>query len=105
LKKKAQSKTKLSRTATEHLSLIDGVLVGWPNIAKFLGQPVSVVQRWAKNGMPVQRKGRSMIARPGELSRWLGKESRKEAVHIAQAGDDDMLSELRRALKEAREEK
>jgi hypothetical protein len=55
--------------------------------------------------MPVQRKGRSMTARPGELSRWLGKESRKEAVHIAQTADDDMLSELRLALKEARNEK
>ena len=86
------------------MSLIDGVLRGWPNIAKFLGQPVSVAQRWAKSGMPVQREGRFMTARAGELSRWLGKESRKEAVHIAQAGDDDMLSELRRALKEARKE-
>jgi hypothetical protein len=47
--------------------------------------------------MPVERKGRSMTARPGELSKWLGKESNKEAVHIAQAADDDMLSELRRA--------
>jgi hypothetical protein len=85
--------------------LIDGVLVGWFTIAKYLGQPVAVAQRWAKDGMPVERKGRSMTARPGELSRWLSKESRKEAVHIAQAADDNMLSELRRALKEARTEK
>jgi hypothetical protein len=83
----------------------DEVLVGWPTIAKYLGQPVAVAQRWAKDGMPVERKGRSMTARPGELSKWVGKESKKEAVHIAQAADDDILSELRRALKEARKTK
>ena len=96
---------KRRQKAIETPALIDGVLIGWPNIANYLGQPVPVAQRWAKDGMPVERKGRSMTARPGELSRWLGKESRKEAVYIAQAADDDMLSELRRALKQARNEK
>ncbi|HET8826756.1 MAG TPA: hypothetical protein VFM77_16565 [Terriglobales bacterium] len=105
MKKKAQAKTKATGEATETPVLIDGVLIGWPSIAKYLGQLVAVAQRWAKDGMPVERKGRSMTARPGELSRWLGKQSRTEAVHIAQAADDDMLSELRRALKEARKEK
>jgi hypothetical protein len=105
MKKKAQSKTKVTRKATETRVLIDGVLIGWPNIAKYLGQPVAVAQRWAKDGMPVERKGRSMTARPGELSTWLGKESKKEAVHIAQTADEDMLGELRRSLKEARNEK
>lgn len=95
----------MTRKATEPPVLIDGVLIGWPGIAKYLGQPVAVAQRWAKDGMPVERKGRSMTARPGELSKWLGRESRKEAVHIAQAADDDMLAELRRALREARNEK
>ena len=42
-------------------------LIGWPAIGKYLGQPVSVAQRWAKSGMPVERKGRSMTARPEEL--------------------------------------
>lgn len=93
------------RKATKTPVLIDGVLIGWPSIAKYLGQPAAVAQRWAKDGMPVERKGRSMTARAGELSKWLGKESRKEAVHIAQAADDDMLSDLRRALKEARSER
>jgi hypothetical protein len=97
VKKKAQSKRKVNPKAAKTPVLIDGVLIGWPNIAKYLGQPLAVAQRWAKDGMPVQRKGRSMTARPGELSRWLGKESRKEAVHIAQAADEDMLSELRLA--------
>ena len=105
MKKRVESKSKITRKSTETPVFIDGVLVGWPNIANYLGQPVSVAQRWAKSGMPVERKGRSMTARADELSRWLGKESRKEAVHIAQAPDEDMLGELRRALRQARNEK
>jgi hypothetical protein len=105
MKNKAHSQKKLTTKATETPLLIDQVLIGWPSIAKYLGQPVAVAQRWAKDGMPVERKGRSMTARPTELSKWLGKESKKEAVHIAQAAEDDMLSELRRALKEARKTK
>lgn len=46
-----------------------------------------------------------MTARSDELSKWLGKEVRQEAVHIAQAADDDMLTDLRRALREARKTK
>ena len=81
-------------------------LIGWPAIAKYLGQTVSVAQRWAKSGMPVQRKGRSMTARPEELSKWLGRESgTREPVHIAQPSDEDLLSDLRRGLKEVRKKK
>ena len=40
-------------------------ITGWQAIGKYLGQPVTVAQRWAKDGMPVQRKGRSMTAKPG----------------------------------------
>jgi hypothetical protein len=36
-----------------------GVLQGWRQIAAFLGEPVSVVQRWEKEGMPVQRRRRN----------------------------------------------
>jgi hypothetical protein len=30
------------------------ILKGWQQIAGFLGQPVSVAQRWATDGMPVK---------------------------------------------------
>jgi hypothetical protein len=50
-------------------------LQGWKAIADYLGQPVSVVQRWAKSGMPVRRKRRYVTASSDELSAWLGKES------------------------------
>jgi hypothetical protein len=35
-------------------------LKGWQEIAEFLGQPVSVAQRWAKTGIPVARQGRAV---------------------------------------------
>ena len=79
------------------------IITGWANIAKFLGQPVAVAQRWAKDGMPVQRKGRAMTASADELSKWLGRESGVgEPVHVAQEQDEDLLKELRRGLKEAK---
>ena len=55
-------------------------ITGWQAIGKYLGQPVTVAQRWAKDGMPVQRKGRSMTTNPEELSKWLGRESGAVAV-------------------------
>ena len=79
------------------------ILTGWPAIAKFLGQPMAVAQRWAKEGMPVQRKGRSMTAVPQELSKWLGRESgSQEPVHITQGTETDLVESLRRGLKQAR---
>jgi hypothetical protein len=79
------------------------ILTGWPAIAHFLGQPVAVAQRWAKEGMPVERKGRSMTASREELSKWLGREAgTREPVHITQSTDTDLLADLRRGLKELR---
>jgi hypothetical protein len=47
-------------------------LKGWRQIATFLGQPLSVAQRWSKSGMPVTHDGRRVQASPEELNRWLG---------------------------------
>jgi hypothetical protein len=41
-----------------------GVLKGWQKIATFLGQHVTVVQRWAKTGTPVTRQSRIVTAVP-----------------------------------------
>src|SRR5579872_3478171 len=73
------------------------LLTGWRQIAAFLGQPVSVTQRWAKSGMPVSREGRSVHASPEDLKRWLGRESAGEPVQIATEGAD-LSAELRREL-------
>jgi hypothetical protein len=52
-------------------------LKGWKQIAEFLGEPVSAVQRWASEGMPVHREGRFVATSPEELNVWLGEESGK----------------------------
>jgi phage terminase Nu1 subunit (DNA packaging protein) len=38
------------------------ILKGWEDIADFLGQTVSVAQRWQKSGMPVTREGRFALS-------------------------------------------
>ena len=72
------------------------VLKGWKDIARFLGQPSSTAQRWAREGMPVERKGRIVEAQPDKLNQWLGHVSH-EPVHIA-TDALDLSSELRRGL-------
>ena len=47
-------------------------LKGWKAIAEFLGEPVSVAQRWESEGMPVSRAGRSVTSTPEQLNAWLG---------------------------------
>jgi hypothetical protein len=72
------------------------ILKGWQQISAFFGEPVSVVQRWASEGMPVHREGRFVVANPEELTAWLGKQSGKP-VHIA-SDQSDLTAELKRGL-------
>jgi hypothetical protein len=78
-------------------------LRGWQAIADFLGQPVNVAQRWGREGMPVSRKGRYVIATPDELNSWLGRES-GEPVHVA-TSTTDLASEMKRGLQFVRQQK
>ncbi len=78
-------------------------LKGWQQIATFLGEPTSVVQRWASDGMPVRKQGRYVETTPDELNAWLGKESGKP-VHVA-TEDTDLTAELKRGLSFVRHEK
>jgi hypothetical protein len=71
-------------------------LKGWQQISSFFGEPVSVIQRWASEGMPVQRQGRLVVANSEDLTAWLGKQSGKP-VHIA-TDQSDMTAELKRGL-------
>ena len=80
------------------------LLKGWKPIGEFLGQPISVVQRWSRSGMPVRREGRSVVATPADLSRWLGRESgAAQPVHIAAGTDTDLAAELRKSLSAAKQ--
>jgi hypothetical protein len=85
----AKKKAKAKNDSTE--------LTGWQQIASFLGQPISVAQRWKKSGMPVTREGRRVHASPEALNRWLGHETTGEPVQIA-TESGDLSSELKRGL-------
>jgi phage terminase Nu1 subunit (DNA packaging protein) len=77
-------------------------LKGWQQIAAFLGEPVSVVQRWASEGMPVHKEGRFVSTSVDELNAWLGRESGKP-VHAA-TKKTDLTAELKRGLSYIRDE-
>jgi len=72
-------------------------LKGWQQVAEFLGQPTSVAQRWVRDGMPVQRQGRYVVATSDELNRWLGREAGGEPLHVA-TPEADLSAELKRGL-------
>ena len=81
-------------------------LQGWKAIAEYLGQPVASAQRWAKDGMPVQRSGRFVTADAKALDQWIARESHAAApVHIPRAGERDLVAELQRGLLAARKRK
>ena len=84
------------RTPSNKKQRPTAALKGWQEIARFLGEPVSVVQRWATEGMPVRREGRFVSTSPEELNAWLGKESGKP-VHVA-TENTDLSAELKRGL-------
>ena len=86
----------------EHSEAPDS-LKGWQQISAYLAQPTAVAQRWAREGMPVQRQGRFVIAKPEELAKWLGRES-GEPVRVV-TDQADLGSELKRALSEARKQR
>ncbi len=71
-------------------------LVGWQQIAAFLGVPMSTAHRWAKSGLPLKREGRNVVASEEELNQWLGRDI-GEPVHIATA-ESDLGAELKRGL-------
>jgi hypothetical protein len=73
-----------------------GELKGWKQIATFLGEPTSVVQRWADGGMPVRKQGRYVTSTPDELNQWLSRESGKP-VHVA-TDNTDLTAELKRGI-------
>ncbi|MCU1300768.1 MAG: hypothetical protein JWQ87_1052 [Candidatus Sulfotelmatobacter sp.] len=89
--------------ATATKAAASGPLKGWKEIAAFLGEPVSVVQRWAAEGMPIRREGRFVSTSREELNGWLGKDSGKP-VHVA-TESTDLSAELKRGLSFIRHEK
>ena len=81
-----------------------GSLTGWRQIAEFLGQPVSVAQRWAKTGMPVSHEGQKVTATAEALTEWLGREAGSAPIHVA-TPETDLSAELKRGLSYVRRER
>jgi hypothetical protein len=79
------------------------ILKGWREISTFMGEPLSVVHRWAAEGMPVKREGRFVVASSDELNKWMGQESGKP-VHVA-TDTTDLSAELKRGLSYVRHNK
>lgn len=78
-------------------------LKGWKKISEFLGEPVTVVKRWAADGMSLHREGQFVFTSSNELNAWLGQESGKP-VHVA-TENTDLTAELKRGLSFVRSEK
>jgi hypothetical protein len=72
------------------------MLKGWKQIAAFLGEPVSVVKRWASEGMPVSEPGRFVTSSPEQLNVWLSRESGKPLQVVTP--EADLTSELKRGV-------
>jgi hypothetical protein len=95
---KIKAKGKIATNSTQPQTIKSVELRGWPAIAQFLGMPNSTVQRWAREGMPVHRGGRNVVADPEELNRWLQQTSGEAAdVHVVTPGSD-LLKDLRASV-------
>jgi hypothetical protein len=93
---KAALTTTMRKRPTKQPQPGTGELKGWKEIASFLGEPTSVVQRWANQDMPVRRQGRYVTTSAEELNQWLGRQSGKP-VHVA-TDTTDLTAELKRGI-------
>jgi hypothetical protein len=62
-------------------------------------------QRWAKEGMPVQRDGRVIVADPAELQAWLGRESHMAKPAHVMTGEADLAAALKESISLARQKR
>ena len=77
-------------------------LKSWKAISAYLHMPITTVKRWAREGMPAERKGRFVTADKTRLATWLGEgDEVRGSVHIAVPGED-LTADLRRGLAAAR---
>ena len=80
-------------------------LNGWTAIARYLGIPVATAHRWANEGMPVRREGRSAVADREAVSAWLGRESHMPKPAHVTTKDSDLAAALKESIAAARKRK
>jgi hypothetical protein len=73
-------------------------LKGWTQIAAFLSIPVSTAHRWARDGMPVRREARKILANADELRAWLGRESHMSAPAQILTDESDVANALKQSI-------
>jgi hypothetical protein len=76
----------------------DNKLKGWKAIAAYLGIAESAAHRWAKNGMPVKREGRSTVAEAEELRAWVGREAHMPAAAHIVTPETDISAALKASI-------
>jgi hypothetical protein len=86
-------KKKSKKQAASKPGPVPQELKGWQQIATFLGEPTSVVQRWANEGMPVHKEGRFVSTTPDQLNEWMAQQTGKP-VHVA-TESTDLTAELK----------
>ena len=84
------------------LPVTEGPLKGWTAIARYLGIPVATAHRWASEGMPVRREGRSTLADRDAVSAWLGRESHMPKPAHVMTEDADVAAALKESIAAAR---
>jgi len=77
-------------------------LKGWAAIGAFLGLAPATAQRWARDGMPVQREGRFTTANRAQLQEWLGRESHMQAPAQVVTSNTDLAAALKQSIKTAK---
>ena len=67
--------------------------------------PSASAQRWAKEGMPVKRDGRFVLADPAELEAWIGRESHMAKPAHVMTGEADIAAALKESISLARQKR
>jgi len=80
-------------------------LRGWKAIADYLSQPASTAQRWGKDGMPIRREGRNVVADPQELNAWLGREAHAPAAVTISSQSEDLTADVKQGLSAIRKKR
>jgi phage terminase Nu1 subunit (DNA packaging protein) len=83
----------------------DPTLKGWKAIGAYLGIGAASAQNWAKNGMPVRREGRFMVADADEIRRWLGREAHMPGPAHVLTNESDVAAALKESLSAVRRSK
>jgi len=97
-KRSTEKKSSTAKKSSPEKKPLSTELKGWTEIAAFLSIPASTAHRWARDGMPVRREGRRMVANADELRAWLGRKSHMSAAAQILTDESDVASALKQSI-------